>query len=155
MSQESWKERRDRFIDESWPKKGPCLVPRKEAVTVNSMLLTSHERDYCRCDVQSAYDQGRADALENSISKSEYDALHEEAGKEVMRLHNLAASLAIQIGEMRKIVKNLTLELENVVKRISLEDLYLQDIIRIGYSTFTSESDTSPIEPLASISEDP
>ena len=34
-----------------------CLVPKPEAISKNSYLLTSHEYDYCRCDIDFTIDQ--------------------------------------------------------------------------------------------------
>ena len=34
-----------------------CLVPKPEAISKNSYLLTSHEYDYCRCDIDFIIDQ--------------------------------------------------------------------------------------------------
>lgn len=39
--------------------KGPCLVPRPEAVTENSTLISCHEYDFCECDVKTAVDTER------------------------------------------------------------------------------------------------
>lgn len=52
---------RDEFISKTWSNKGPCLVPKKESLTLNSTNLTSHENDYCRCDMKVSFDAGVAE----------------------------------------------------------------------------------------------
>lgn len=48
-------ERRDEILREKFKGKGPCLIPKPEAITENSMLTTCHENDFCKCDMEAMW----------------------------------------------------------------------------------------------------
>lgn len=60
------RERVCEIIRENWPNKGPCLIPRAEAVNIASMLVSSHERDFCQCDMRAIYETGHADTMKRA-----------------------------------------------------------------------------------------
>lgn len=55
-------------IRETYPNKGPCLVPHKSAATKDSFLLTCHENDFCLCNMRETFLAG-ATALHDLLAK--------------------------------------------------------------------------------------